>query len=89
MSNSIFTILTFTIIMENKDKRVLRVELDNEVKKVSITGMNSDEKVVMRKELSEDELDTVAGGGGFCNAFRLPVEYDSYFAGITVCPRKK
>ena len=75
--------------MENKDKRVLRVELDNEVKKVSITGMNSDEKVVMRKELSEDELDTVACGGGFCNAFRLPVEYDSYFAGITVCPRKK
>ena len=75
--------------MENKDKRVLRVELDNEVKKVSITGMNSDEKVVMRKELSEDELDTVAGGGGFCNEFRLPPEYDDYFAGITVCPRKK
>ena len=75
--------------MENKDKRVLRVELDNEVKKVSITGMNSDEKVVMRKELSEDELDTVAGGGGgFCNANRLPLEYDDYFAGITVCPRK-
>ena len=88
MNNSIFTILTFTIIMENKDKRVLRVELDNEVKKVSITGMNSDEKVVMRKELSEDELDTVAGGGEFCNANRLPLEYDDFFAGITVCPRK-
>ncbi|MBO7601848.1 MAG: hypothetical protein J6S94_02325 [Bacteroidaceae bacterium] len=72
--------------MENKDKRVLRVELDNEVKKVSITGMNSDEKVVMRKELSEDELDTVAGGGGFC---KLPLEYVDYFAGIPVCPRNK
>ncbi|MBQ6745465.1 MAG: hypothetical protein IJR07_00230 [Bacteroidaceae bacterium] len=75
--------------MENKDKRVLRVELDDDVKKVSITGMNSDEKVVMRKELSEDELDAVAGGTQFCEAFRLPLEYDDYFAGIPVCPRKK
>ncbi len=47
---------------DNKEKRVLRVELDNEVKKVSITGKNSDEKVVMRQELSEDELDLAAGG---------------------------
>jgi hypothetical protein len=30
---------------ENKDKRVLRVELDNDVKKVSITGTNGEEKV--------------------------------------------
>ena len=28
---------------ENKEKRVLRVEVDDEVKKVSITGKNSDE----------------------------------------------
>lgn len=27
---------------ENKEKRVLRVELDNDVKKVSITGKNGD-----------------------------------------------
>ena len=47
---------------ENKNKRVLRVELDNEVKKVSITGKNSDEKVVMRQELSEDNLEMAAGG---------------------------
>lgn len=47
---------------ENKDKRVLRVELDNEVKKVSITGKNSDEKVVMRQELSEDDLEQATGG---------------------------
>lgn len=51
--------------MENKDKRVLRVELDDEVKKVSITGKNSDEKVVMRQELSEDDLDMVTGGVSF------------------------
>ena len=28
---------------ENKERRVLRVEVDDEVKKVSITGKNSDE----------------------------------------------
>ena len=48
--------------MEKKQKRVLSVELDDDVKKVSITGMSSDEKVVMHKELSEDELDNVTGG---------------------------
>ena len=49
---------------ENKEKRVLRVELDDEVKKVSIIGTGSDEQVVMRQELNEDELDGVTGGGG-------------------------
>ena len=48
---------------ENKEKRVLKIELDDEVKKVSITGMGSDERVVMKQELSEEELDQVAGGG--------------------------
>ena len=50
---------------EQKDKRVLHIALDDEVKKVSITGINSDEKVVMRQELSEDELDQATGGGVF------------------------
>ena len=47
---------------------------------MSITGINSDEKVVMRQELSEDELDQATGGIDFrlgCHAnkgldFRLP-----------------
>ena len=47
---------------ENKDKRVLRVELNDDVKKVSITGKNEEEQVVMRQELDEDELDMVTGG---------------------------
>ena len=47
---------------ENKDKRVLQVELDNNVKKVAITGMDADDKVVMRQELSENDLDNVSGG---------------------------
>ena len=47
---------------EKKEKRVLRIELDDDVKKVSITGKNGEEKVVMRQELNEDDLDQVAGG---------------------------
>lgn len=47
---------------ENKNKRVLQVELDNNVKKVAITGMDADDKVVMRQELNENDLDNVSGG---------------------------
>ena len=48
---------------ENKDKRVLQVELDDNVKKVAITGVDADDKVVMRQELNENDLDNVSGGG--------------------------
>jgi len=48
--------------MKNDEKRMLRIELDSEVKKVSITGMNSEEKVVLRQELNEDELKLATGG---------------------------
>ena len=47
---------------DKKDKRVLSIELDENVKKVSITGVNSEEKVVMRQELSEDDLEQATGG---------------------------
>ena len=47
---------------EKKEKRILRVELEDEVKHVSITGLGSDEKVVMRQELNEEELDQATGG---------------------------
>ena len=47
---------------QNNNKRVLSIELDNEVKKVSITGKNGDEKVVMRQELSENDLNQATGG---------------------------
>ena len=47
---------------EKKEKRVLRIELDDDVKKVSITGKNGEEQVVMSQELNEDDLDQVAGG---------------------------
>ena len=48
---------------EKKGKRVLSIELDDNVKKVSITGLGDDETVVMKQELSEEELDQAAGGG--------------------------
>ena len=47
---------------EKKEKRVLRIELDDDVKKVSITGLGDDDKVVMMQELGEDELDEATGG---------------------------
>ena len=50
---------------EKKEKRVLRIELEDDVKKVSITGKNAEEKVVMSQELNEDDLDQVAGGKSF------------------------
>lgn len=60
---------------KNNEKRVLRVELDDDVKKVSITAKDSDEKVVMRQELSEYELDNATGGIGTL----LPPEFSYYF----------
>ena len=75
--------------MENNDKRVLRVALDDEIKKVTITGKDADEKVVMRQELNEEDLDNVTGGaGGYgpsCRSDFLPLEYDDFFAGLG-CP---
>ena len=49
---------------EKKYKRVLSIELDEKVKKVSITGLGDDETVVMKQELNEEELDQATGGGG-------------------------
>ena len=47
---------------ENKDKRLLQVELDNNVKKVSITGVDAENKVIMKQDLNEDEIDQISAG---------------------------
>jgi hypothetical protein len=47
---------------EKKEKRVLTIELDNNVKKVSITGLGDDNQVVMAQELNEEELEQATGG---------------------------
>ena len=52
------------MMKKNNDKRVLRVELNDDVKRVSITGMDASEKVVMRQELNDDDLDQATGGMG-------------------------
>ena len=50
---------------EKKDNRVLNIEFDENVKKVSVTGLGDDETVVMKQELSEDELDQATGGDSY------------------------
>ena len=57
---------------QNKEKRVLKVELDDDVKKVSITGLGDDDKVVMVQELSEEDLDEATGGGGVAPGRKCP-----------------
>ncbi|MCR5575104.1 MAG: hypothetical protein K6F78_09850 [Bacteroidaceae bacterium] len=47
---------------EQKDKRVVQIEIDDEVKKLTIEGVDKDAQVVMRQELSDDDLNGVAGG---------------------------
>ena len=48
---------------EKNAKRLVTIELEDEVKKLSITGLNSDEQVVMSQALDEDVLDQAGGGG--------------------------
>ncbi len=50
--------------MEEKAKRVVQIEIDDEVKKLTIEGVDKDDQVVMKQELSDEELDGVAGGYG-------------------------
>ena len=47
---------------QKKDKRVLNIELDENVKKVSITGFGDDETVVMKQELDVEDLKQATGG---------------------------
>ena len=47
---------------EDKNKRVVQIEIDDQVKKLTIEGVDKDAQVVMKQELSDEELDGVAGG---------------------------
>ena len=69
---------------ENKDTRVLSIELNNNVKHVSITGKDSEENVVMRQELTEDDMNHATGGG-------LRIQNFLYHEGVDEnvnCPEK-
>ena len=48
--------------MENSNKKVVSIEIGDEVEKLTVTGENKDQQVVMREELSDDELNAVSGG---------------------------
>ena len=49
--------------MENqKEKRVVQIEIDDSVKKLTITGEDKDQQVVMREEISDEDLEIVTGG---------------------------
>lgn len=48
--------------MEEKAKRILHVEINDDVRKLTIEGTDKEQQVVMRQELDEDELDNVTGG---------------------------
>ncbi|MBR4381718.1 MAG: hypothetical protein IKP48_10750 [Bacteroidaceae bacterium] len=48
--------------MEKKEKKVVQIEIGDDVKKLTIEGVDKDEQVVMHEELSDDELDEVSGG---------------------------
>lgn len=61
---------------EDKNKRVVQIEIDDEVKKLTIEGVDKDAQVVMREELSDDELDNVAGGYGIQTLFVELKDFD-------------
>ena len=55
---------------EDKNKRLVNIEIEDDVKRLTITGQNEHDQVVMREELSDDELDNVAGGICFFYDFK-------------------
>ncbi|MCR5574760.1 MAG: bacteriocin [Bacteroidaceae bacterium] len=55
--------------MAKEEKRVVQFEINDNVKKMTITGEDKDQRVVMREELSEEELDEVSGGGKLGSIF--------------------
>jgi hypothetical protein len=62
----------------NKNKRVVSIAIDDDVRKLTIEGKNQDEEVVMREELSDDDLDAVTGG-------IIDFAFDCGAAGIPKC----
>lgn len=60
--------------MDKKENRVVQIEIDDDVKKLTIEGMDKDEKVVMREEISEDDQDNVTGGVT-CSPLECPAHH--------------
>ena len=60
--------------MDNERKRVVQIEIDDDVRKLTIEGQDKDQQVVMREELSEEDLDQVAGGRS-CKGYNPPIQH--------------
>ena len=55
-------LISYTMATEDKNKRLVNIEIEDDVKRLTITGQDEHDQVVMREELSDEELDNVAGG---------------------------
>ncbi|MCR5575103.1 MAG: hypothetical protein K6F78_09845 [Bacteroidaceae bacterium] len=47
---------------EDKNKRLVNIEIEDDVKRLTITGQDDHDQVVMRQELCDEELELVTGG---------------------------
>jgi hypothetical protein len=63
---------------EDKNKRFVKIEIEDDVKRLTITGQDEHDQVVMRQELSDDELDGVAGGESY-------EDYQDFYNNNTPC----
>jgi hypothetical protein len=63
---------------QKNNKRMLNIELDDDVKRVSITGIGSDEKVVMKQELDEEDLKQATGGTSHSRGINLTGKTEGY-----------
>ena len=64
-----------------KEKKFVQIEIGDDVKKLTIEGVDKDQQVVMREEISDKELEQVAGGWG------LGCPHNRYYLSSS-CPRK-
>lgn len=45
-----------------KEKRIVQIEIDDDVKKLTIESVDKDQQVVLHEDISDEELENVAGG---------------------------
>ena len=69
-------------MVATKEKKFVQIEIGDDVKKLTIEGVDKDQQVVMREEISDKELEQVASGlGAGC-------PHNRYYLSSS-CPRKR
>ena len=71
---------------EDKNKRVAQSEIDDQVKKLTITGQDELDQVVKEQEIGEDDLEMVTGGE---NYDEIQVYYDDNIPDPTDSPNHR